>query len=348
MTALQAVDLCCGAGGVSEGYRQAGVEVLAGIDFDPVACKSYRLNHAQAAVYETSLQEITPTRLLRDLGLARRELSILTACVPCQTFSTIGAKNRKPRDPRPRLIERVGDFVSVLRPAFFVMENVPQVRDHYRFALLLRRLRALGYGVRHQVVDMSRYGVPQRRRRLLMIARRGRTRPVPLLESSNRAARRFERTRTVRDTIGSMGPRPGDTLHDTRRAMRSAVVRRLRAIPRDGGSRSSLPYELRLACHEALSTSAATGVYGRMRWDSVGPTMTTRCTTPACGRFGHPAEHRPITLREAAALQTFPLSYQFEGSRGQIERQIGNAVPPRVALVVARVIQDCVDADSPR
>lgn len=339
---LTAVDLCCGAGGVTEGYRQAGVEVIAGIDIDATACESFERNHPEVDfVLDEALEDVAPAGLRRLLGLAARELTILTACVPCQTFSTIGAKNRKARDPRPRLVERVGDFVAAFRPMFVVMENVPQVQEHYRFALLRRRLVRLGYGVRHAVLDLSRYGVPQRRRRLVLVARRGRTREVPFLDSDNPTARRFEREVTVRDVIGRLGPRPGDRLHDTDRALAEAVRSRAAEIPKDGGSRASLPRRLRLDCHDDLQHSAATSVYGRMRWDAPAPTLTTRCTTPACGRFLHPEQDRPITLREAALLQTFPASYDFAGTRGEVERQIGNAVPPRLSKIIARVIEEC-------
>ena len=119
------------------------------------------------------------------------------------------------------------------------------------------------------------------------------------------------------------------------------ALERIKAVP-PGGGRLALPAELELACHARLGKGSATSIYGRIDPSKAAPTMTTRCTTPSCGRFIHPTEDRGLTLREAALLQTFPIDYVFKGNHGEIERQVGNAVPPKLAEALSLVVKDLV------
>lgn len=340
-TALRAVDLFSGAGGVTTGYKSAGVHVVGAVDLDPASLLTYYANHPDVRLFSGDLAKLDPKKLRRHLGLRRYELDVLTACAPCQTFSTLGAKARKARDPRNALMERVVAFAAELRPRCVVMENVPQLTKHARFRRVVAALRALGYGVRYAIVNAADFGVPQSRRRLVLIALRGvADADVPELSAAHPVLRRRVRRRTVRQTLAPLGVRPRDPLHRQRVDYPDIVARRIAAIPADGGSRSSLGGKLRLKCHAALGSDkiACTNIYGRMRWDDVAPTLTTRCTTPACGRFLHPNKPRAITVREAACLQSFPKSYRFEGGSMALQAQVGNAVPPKLARAIALVV----------
>ncbi len=350
---LKAVDLCSGPGGVTTGYKAAGVRILAAVDIDSKSRATYAANHPEVKLFPDDLANLAPEHLLEIVGVKSGELDILTACVPCQTFSSLGRKNRKEDDPRNRLVERVGDFVRAIAPRAVVMENVPPLRDDHRFIRLVERLRCLGYGVWHGVVDAARFGVPQRRRRLVLIALLGvKDEAVPALDHRHPLLLKHCQGKTVRDAFRLLRRRrTGDRLSKPRVDYPDIVAERIAAIPSNGGSRTSLPAELELSCHVALGKrerkNSAGNVYGRMVLDDVAPTLTTRCTTPACGRFLHPWENRAITLREAALLQTFPVDYRFEGGVMSIQAQIGNAVPPKLAEVIAILVRDALERSRP-
>lgn len=332
-----AVDLCSGAGGVTTGLRRLGVRVLGAVDNDLDCVRTMRTNHRNTKTLQIDLTRASPVTLMREFGLRRGELDILAACTPCQVFSSMAGKNSKPRDYRALLVSRMADFVKSWLPRAVIMENVPGLRHHWRFKRLLGMLRSLGYAVSHKVLCASDVGVPQRRKRLVCVAIRSRG-SLPDLELSGDSG--SQRRSTVREAFRASKLCAHDPLNRARR-MSGIVMQRIQAIPKDGGSRASLCRRLELRCHSkirARGTAGATNVYGRMKWDEPAPTLTTRCTTPACGRFLHPTQNRPITLREAALLQTFPSTYKFVGSYGSIERQIGNAVPPYLATATAKFV----------
>lgn len=338
---LSAIDLCSGAGGVTEGYKAAGIRVLAAVDTDQEARATYAANHPEVKLFGDDLLQLDPLDLLRHIGLKPGQVDVLTACVPCQTFSTLGRKHRVKNDRRSQLISRIGDFASVIKPRAVVMENVPPLEKDVRFRRLLGRLHRLGFGLWHQVVDAADFGVPQRRRRLVLIAIKGlQDEEVPVVHVDNPLLAAFVKRRTVRDAFSSLDQcSSDDPLAKPRTKYPLLVERRIAAIPVNGGSRSSLPRRLALDCHRNVRGTAAGNVYGRMDFDDVAPTLTTRCTTPACGRFIHPTENRAITLREAACLQAFPLGYRFSGGIMAIQAQIGNAVPPRLAEAIGTVVR---------
>ena len=325
-----AIDLYAGAGGATEGLKDAGFRVLAAVENDPEAAASYYANHPEVVPLFFDIRD-APIRDLRlALGLDRGELSLIKACPPCQGFSTLGSRDRD--DPINDLVGEVWAWVKEFRPLACLLENVAGLGADARFHNLVRRIRAAGYGVRTYEVDAADFGVPQRRRRLIALGVRGR-RAADLPERlADALPATFDVSpRTAGEAIAAAGPIGGatDPVHRARRP-KPHVLDRLRAIP-PGGGRFDLPPKLRLACHENMTARNATAPYGRIKADEPAPTLTTRCTTPSCGRFVHPTEHRGISLREAALLQTFPPTYRFEGSYGSIERQIGNAVPVRLA-----------------
>lgn len=335
-----AIDLFCGCGGVTLALKQRHFRVVAAVDNDPVACKTYRANHSTVRLYEEDCAGVDLKSIHGDLERSR--LDLLVVCAPCQPFSS--QTRLSGRDARAELVLEAVRFAKALKPAVILIENVPGL-VRARNGETLRRLRdglsESGYASSEPlIVDAQDYGVPQRRRRCLMLATKGTEPPTLPPPSTPRDHRR-----TVRDAIGkyrrlrSGEADPEDALHRARNHQPIAL-RRLREIPRDGGDRSALPPELELECHKDYGGHP--DVYGRMAWNEVAPTLTTGCTDVTKGRFAHPRDDRAITLREAAALQTFPASYAFEGNRKQIESQIGNAVPPHLVWTLVPTIRSAI------
>jgi DNA (cytosine-5)-methyltransferase 1 len=325
-----AIDLFAGAGGATQGLRSAGFRVLAAVESDALAAASYRSNHPSVSVIETDIQNVDPATLRVELGLQVGELTLLKACPPCQGYSSIGSRDSA--DPRNDLVREVWRFARVFRPRIVMMENVPGLARDRRLTLLVRQIRTLGCEVRTYIVDATMFGVPQRRRRLIVVGVRQPTREFPeslleLLPESFQEGGMATAGEAL--AIASAVDPALDPLHRPR-ASSARVLDRLAAIP-IGGSRFDLPDHHQLSCHTKLKRRNATASYGRIQHDAPAPTMTTRCTTPACGQFIHPTEPRALTLREAATIQTFPLTYTFTGGVGNVERQIGNAVPVRMA-----------------
>lgn len=324
---LTAVDLFAGAGGATMGLKRAGWSVLGAVENDSLAAASYRANHPEVLLRDEDIEDVDAANLRAELGLERGDLGMLKACPPCQGYSSLG--KRVPDDPRNDLVTEVWRFFREFRPHLLLLENVPGLRADARLASLLRRIRALGWGARSYVVDAVDFGVPQRRRRLIVLAAKGKRAAELPSTLQSAVPEDFDLTpRPSRSALSLAGCLwNDDPLHKDR--PRSARVKeRIQAVP-EGGTRFDLPDELKLACHDDIARSA-TGSYGRIKLDGPAPTMTTRCTTPSCGSFIHPAENRSITLREAALLQTFPTDYTFVGGPGSIERQIGNAVPVKL------------------
>lgn len=342
-----AVDLFSGAGGVTTGLKLAGATVVSAVEMDPVAAQTYRLNHEEVNLIEEDIRNVDPLSLIIGSELGVGDLTLLTACAPCQGFSSLG--KRVIADPRNDLVLTVVNFVEALRPQFVAFENVPRLANDSRFKTFVDRLRSISYGVRYGVVDAADYLTPQRRRRLVLSAVRGcADEDVPALRPATSLEPRPKWVCHAFATLPSLDS--GDRLHLTPKYPKE-ILDRIRAIPHNGGSRVDLPEELWLECHKKM-TKGASAAYGRMKWHDVAPTLTTRCISPSCGRYVHPDQDRGITLREAASLQSFPIDYQFAGGRMAIEAQIGNAVPVHLAESIwtsltkspARVI--CDDDDN--
>ncbi len=340
VSALTAVDLFSGAGGTTQGLKDAGFSVMAAVENDQSAGETFAANHENTELLGRDIQSVRAPALARRLLPADERLVLLTACPPCQPFSTLGTGDAA--DPRNALVSSVLRFVENLRPRVVLLENVPGLQSEPRFVRLVRALK-VDYAVREYVVQATDFGVPQNRRRMIVLAvhkREGVGPPADLLAAlpgfdvSPRSAGETLAL-TARLTIEK------DELHRAR-TPRPKTLERILAVSQ-GGGRMQLPKHLELACHARLKTSAATSIYGRIDPAKPSPTMTTRCTTPSCGRFVHPTEHRGLTLREAALLQTFPMDYKFRGFYDQIERQIGNAVPPRLAEAMGVIVASLLD-----
>jgi len=345
-TNLTAIDLFCGAGGLTLGLKQAGFNVIAGVELNPVAAETYRLNHADINIYEKDIRHINPADVLEEANLKPGDLDLLAGCPPCQGFSSQRTRNKTSAefDPRNDLIFEFFRFVKTMLPKTIMLENVPALAKNWRILKLKKDLEQLGYVVNDNSIsihDAADYGVPQRRRRLLFKASR-----LGIISD----APKTKEIMTVKEALSSLRPagKSGDTLHDLGEDRSEIVKKRISLIPKNGGSRTDLPKEYWLECHKK-NPGGYGDVYGRMRWEDVAPTITGGCHNPSKGRFIHPELDRAITLREAALLQTFPMSYQFSLAHGKdaVALMIGNALPPKFIEVHAREYADHIKEERP-
>ena len=334
---LLAMDLFCGCGGLTQGLKKAKFKVVGAVDIDSVSVETYKANHPEVETWHTDIKKLKVSSLKRKLGIRKGELDLLAGCPPCQGFSTMRTLNgaRSVRDSRNDLVMEFLRFVEELKPKAVMMENVPGLADDRRFTKFKRRMKELGYEGDFKILNAADYGVPQRRRRLIYVA--GLKRPADL-------ARPARKRKTVRDAIEAL-PRAGssgDAVHDIPENRTSKVLALIKRIPKDGGSRTDLPYEDQLECHKKCN--GFKDVYGRMAWDEPAPTITSGCFNPSKGRFLHPVENRAITMREAALLQGFPKRYKFPTTNNKqaIALMIGNALPPEFIRRHAMAIRKSV------
>ncbi len=335
------VDSFSGAGGLSLGLSEAGVEVLLSFDIDARCIETLQSN-PKYVVHPSVCEDILNMlrgNLLGKIGLKQGELFLLAGGPPCQGFSV--QRIGKDSDSRNELVLLYGKLIDEVRPMFFVMENVSGIqgkRGKTILSELILKAESIGYHVHMQLVDAADYGVPQRRKRIVLVGERDD------IGSAYTFPKPTEEKRTVRDTINFLPvppengkPHPDYPLH--RRDRLSAInLQRINAL-QQGQGRDFLPKELLADCHKVDSAIIGhRNVYGRMSWDDVAPTITARFDSFTRGLFGHPDQPRSISLCEGALLQTFPLDYNFKGSKIEIARQIGNAVPPMLAKVIGESI----------
>jgi DNA (cytosine-5)-methyltransferase 1 len=325
---ISCVDLFCGIGGLTHGLALAGVSVVAGIDNDPDSQFAYQTNNTSRFLL-SDVASLSPSQL-RNLW-PKRSITLLAGCAPCQPFSTYSQKSQSNRRQSDwALVSTFGNLIAETKPDLVSMENVPHLQHHRVFQQLLTALSS--YHVFWSVVECSGYGVPQTRKRLVLLA--SRFGPIQLGIPSNSAPP------TVRSAIEHLPVLEAgeavrsDPLHAACKLSQKNLRRIKASVP--GGTWRDWPARLRLACHKRSSGVTYPSVYGRMEWDAPAPTITTQCFGYGNGRFGHPDQNRAITLREAALLQTFPASYHFlrEGERVRYSvqgRLIGNAVPVKLA-----------------
>ena len=332
------VDLYSGCGGVTAALRQQRFRVVAAVDNDPLAGKTYMRNNKSVHLYSDDICKVDPVEI-RINQLKGADLDLLIVCSPCQPFSN---QNRyRGTDARADLILQAPRFAQTLNPKIIFFENVPGLARPEVSDILVRlrnELKVIGYELSEpSTIDLTDYDVPQRRRRCVLFATRSEY-SIELPEPTTPKDLR----KTVRMAIGDLPPLKSgdkdknDTLHFSRNHQPIALKRMLH-IKKNGGDRFSLPPELELACHKGKR--GFPDVYGRMWWDHVAPTLTTGCTDITRGRYMHPSQNRAISLREAARLQTFPDHYVFEGNSSQIATQIGNAVPPAFIEAVAPTLR---------
>ncbi len=331
---IVAVDLFCGVGGLTHGLVRGGIEVKAGIDID-ASCKfPFEANNASRFIKE-DISNIKGSDI-KSL-LSEGNYTLIAGCAPCQPFSTYSRSSRNEKyEAQWPLVLEFGRLIKQTKPDLITMENVPQLVDHQVFQDFLALLK--GYSVWWKVVECSSYGVPQTRKRLVLLASRLGDKMLHLPESKSKLS-------TVKKAISGLpvihaGERdPNDPLHAA--ASLSAInLERIRAS-KPGGTWRDWPTPLQAKCHQRESGSTYPSVYGRMEWDKASPTITTQCFGYGNGRFGHPEQDRAISLREAAMLQTFPRRYKFVKSATEVKfnklgRLIGNAVPVKLGEIIAK------------
>jgi DNA (cytosine-5)-methyltransferase 1 len=335
------VDLFCGVGGLTQGFVKAKFNVVAGIDFDNSCKYAYEKNN-HAPFIHADLTKYSPTEIAHLYP--ENSIKILAGCAPCQAFSTYQQGNKK--NDKWKLLYSFGRLIKEIQPDIVTMENVPNLikYDHGNvFRDFLKVLNKNGYIVTYDVVDAKDYGVPQSRRRLILFA--SKFDKIEIIKPTHTG----KKVKTVRKAIGHLPEinagefHKKDLLHQARN-LSPLNMQRIQST-KQGGGWKDWDNNLVLECHKKASGRTYRDVYGRMSWNKVSPTLTTQCTGYGNGRFGHPVQDRAISLREAAILQSFPNKYHFVKSKdviniSQIEKHIGNAVPPRLGYVIAKTIKE--------
>ena len=336
---LLSLDLFSGAGGLTEGLHQSGFLTKYAFELNEIASRAYELNHPDSKVISKDIRHVSIPKI--KYWLRGKPLHLLAGCPPCQGFSSIRRLNRSEAvsDDRNDLIIEYQRFVRELNPMVFMMENVPGLQLYEKFKeAVFDWENDLGYIVRHKVVNVRDYGVPQNRKRLVVIGSRiGKIEIAPAIKEKA----------TVRSQIGHL-PLPeesDDPVHKVFPTHTPAVAERIRLTPKNGGSRKDLPKEYLLKCHQKPNVGF-NDVYGRLRWDDCSTTITGGCLNPSKGRFLHPEQDRCISAREAALLQSFPESYKFPTDIpiGQLALLIGNALPPKFSFHQASHIRKHIEA----
>jgi len=335
------IDLFCGIGGLSHGMYKKGLDIIAGFDIDETCKYAYEKNN-NAKFYSQDIKSVTKEQI-NDL-FKNHNIRVLAGCAPCQPFSSYAFKVKDKDQEKYDLLYEFGRLVKEVLPDIVTMENVAQILSFKQKPVLIDFIDLLkenGYEVDYKVVYCPDYGIPQTRKRIVLLA--SRIGKITLIAPTHKK----ENYKTVRQTIGELPSiKAGevcssDPLHRAR-SLSELNLKRIKATPINGSWRD-WDESLQLECHKKTSGKSFGSVYGRMNWDEPSPTMTTLCTGLGNGRFGHPEQDRAISLREAAMFQTFPKGYKFFSPKEEISitkasRYIGNAVPPKLGEITAKSI----------
>lgn len=339
---LKAVDFFCGAGGVTCGFRQAGISVLAGVDIDSTCKKTYEENNPGSQFLCADVSNL-PLEYLKDkLNITINDDNLIfVGCSPCQYYSNINTDKTKSKTTR-LLLEDFQLFVDYYKPGYIMIENVPglETKQGSPLSNFKAFLNDNDYAIQDKVVNAKYFGVPQNRRRYVMIASRV-NKKICFPEEYKVI------DKTVKDAIGdytvfneiTAGHKDTTEFIHTSARLTEVNLKRIKSTSKNGGSRKDWSEELHLSCHK--NHQGHTDVYGRMCWNGVAPTITTRFNSLSNGRYGHPEQDRAISLREGATLQSFPITYNFHASsQVNIARMIGNAVPPSLSKKIAEVFME--------
>ncbi len=349
MENLKCVDLFAGAGGLSLAARNAGLTVVAAIERDTNACKTYRANlidkNHRTVLYEEDILKVEPQRILEAHFGNKSQCDVVLGGPPCQGFSTHRINDAGVDDPRNKLVLRYFEYVATLRPKVFLMENVPGILwpRHEKFLkAFYAEGKKAGYKIEKAVtLDARDYGVPQRRRRVFILGVRSdvdfdATWPPPSTHGSKAAV---DESPTLKPWVPASKVFSRDVLKSDINANHmnhsQEIVEVFKSTPLNGGSRHQSNRVL--PCH--TEHSGHKDVYGRIDPKVPGPTMTTACINPSKGRFVHPTENHGITVRHAARFQTFPENFIFHGGLIASGQQIGNAVPVLLGQVLLCAIK---------
>lgn len=360
---LTAIDLFCGAGGLTEGFRQAGFHVLAGNDFNEAAGITFEYTHKEAKFLPGPVQDISTQAFLKVAGLKKGELDCLVGGPPCQAFSVYNHK-RGMHDKRSQLFNEYLRLVEGLYPRWIVMENVTgitSVGGGVAVEAIKTRLKRLGYHVEYRILKAEDFGVPQERRRIIFIGNREGKQIVWPTKTHGLGIQPFT---TIRDAIGDLPPlengqdkgilpyaqpaknnyqsmlrENSDAIHNHAAPRLGSInLQRMAHIP-PGGSWRDIPLELLPAGMKKARRCDHTKRYGRLSWDGLSGTILTKCD-PHWGSYFHPEQNRVLTVREAARIQSFPDWFVFEGTRTEQYVQVGNAVPPLLGRCIGKAVAD--------
>jgi DNA (cytosine-5)-methyltransferase 1 len=341
ISSISAVDLFCGAGGLTHGLLNAGIDVVAGVDIDPACAYPYRANN-RAKYLQVDVEALTGDML--DKLFAPGSLKLLAGCAPCQPFSTYSQGRDLTTDRRWNLLEHFARLIRETQPEFVTMENVPRLAEQSVFATFVQGLVDQGYKVSHSVVNCADYGVPQLRKRLVLLA--SRIDDIRIVPPTSNDARP-----TVFEAIGNLRALAAGEVDEVDRLHHASGIselnlKRIKAS-KPGGSWRDWPEDLVASCHRKKSGGQYVSVYGRMTWDQPSPTVTTQFFGFGNGRFGHPEQDRGLSLREGAILQSFPKTYRFVEPKAPVSlknigRLIGNAVPVKLGEAIGRTFVEHV------
>ena len=333
---------------MSYGLQQAGIEVLGGIDFDIKCKETYEANVKGGKFVHSDVFKVSPASIAEILNYKttkeHNENLILIGCTPCQYWTQMNTDKTKSRKSKNLLVEFVR-FVDYFQPGYVVVENVPGIyknRTASKLTFFLKWLSDQGYVYSAKIRDTSKYGIPQKRKRFTLIANRN-SEVIIVPKQSDRKI-------SVRQVIGQhngfppvpAGHRDETDFMHTVAGLSSLNKKRISKVNKDGGTRFDFANdeELQLECFKGKD-HVYRDTYGRMKWDDLSPTITTKFYNISCGKFGHPEENRALSLREGAALQCFPNTFKFKTkSIADTARIIGNAVPPEYARIIGEAIID--------
>lgn len=337
------VDLFCGIGGLSFGFKRQDFNVVAGYDIDETCKYAYEVNNDSKFIAK-DVSNVTSEEIVHHYKDS--SIKILVGCAPCQPFSSYTFKDKAKDNNKWELLYHFSRLIKDVQPEIVSMENVAQLLNFKEapvFNDFVNCLKDLSYYVHYEIVNCPDYGIPQKRKRLVLLASKlGR---ITIIPKTHLPAN----YKTVKDIIGGLpkiedGESDKDDILHFSRKLSPLNKKRIKNTPY-GGSWKDWPEELILECHKKKSGKSYPSVYGRMKWEDPAPTVTTHCIGYGNGRFGHPEQDRAISLREAALFQTFPMNYKFaeEGkdfSSVQLARQLGNAVPVLLGEVIAKSIKE--------
>ncbi|NWJ52540.1 MAG: DNA cytosine methyltransferase [Bacteroidetes bacterium] len=342
---LKAVDFFCGAGGVSCGFSQIGIKVLGGIDIDPKFKRTYEENNKAIFINE-DVSNLEPRELANLLPLKRKDDDLIfVGCSPCQYYSNIKSDKKKSEGSR-LLLEDFKDFVVYYKPGFVFIENVPglETKAGSPLSRFKKSLKEMGYCFTQNTLNAKYFGVPQNRRRFILIATR-------LLDNITLPPQKQDKSSiiTVKQAIGDYekfpqvvnGYKDNSILQHSVARLSDLNLERMRSTPINGGNRFSWKNNKRLQLECYKNHDGHSDVYGRLYWDRPAPTITTRFIYTSTGRYSHPEQNRGLSLREGATLQSFPLDYHFYSTnQGVIATMIGNAVPPKLAEAIGSTLKN--------
>lgn len=343
---LKAIDFFCGTGGMTYGMSKSGIDVLAGIDNDPNCSDTYSINNQDSIFIEKDIHDLSENELANITSIKKKDDSLLfICCSPCQFWTKINTCKNKGLKSKNLLIE-FQRFVSWFQPGYIAIENVPGLLNNKKEKVLdnfLSFLDRKSYIYDNKIVNANHYGVPQNRKRYLLVATR-------VSDNIRIPEEEYNKELTVRNFIGTHngfhsiedGHKDETEFMHTTTSLSEKNKTRIRKTAKNGGTRMSWKDdpELQINAYRGKD-NIFKDVYGRMFWDKTAPTITTRFNSFSNGRFGHPEEHRAMSLREGATLQTFPKTYIFRGpNEASIARQIGNAVPPELSKRIGISLQE--------